>query len=58
VEERDKLLAHLELCARTLAAQAALAQLDDSRTDELLPDIRASVQALDEVLDALGAPPM
>ncbi len=51
---RPQLLAHLELQARTLAAQAALAQLDDSKTDSLLPEIRGQLRVMNETLDSLG----
>jgi hypothetical protein len=53
-EEKERLLAHLELQARTLAAQAALAQLDDSKTDDLLPEIRGQLVVMGETLDRLG----
>jgi hypothetical protein len=52
--EKERLLAHLELQARTLAAQAALAQLDDSKTDDLLPEIRGQLVVMGETLDSLG----
>lgn len=52
--ERQKLLVHLELQARTLAAQAALAQLDDSKTDSLLPEIRDQLVVMSQTLDTLG----
>lgn len=52
--ERHELLVHLELQARTLAAQAALAQLDDSKTDSLLPEIRDQLVVTSQTLDALG----
>ena len=54
VAEKDRLLAHLELQARTLAASAALAQLDDRKTDALLPEIRDQLVAIDETLERLG----
>ncbi|MBE2320535.1 hypothetical protein DVA67_031525 [Solirubrobacter sp. CPCC 204708] len=53
-QENERLLAHLELQARTLAAQAALAQLDDSKTDDLLPEIRSQLVVMGETLDSLG----
>ena len=53
-QEKERLLAHLELQARTLAAQAALAQLDDSKTDDLLPEIRGQLVVMGETLDSLG----
>ena len=53
-QEKDRLLSHLELQARTLAAQTALAQLDDSKTDGLLPEIRAQLMVMDETLTSLG----
>jgi hypothetical protein len=52
--ERQELLVHLELQARTLAAQAALAQLDDSKTDSLLPEIRDQLVVMSQTLDTLG----
>ena len=52
--ERHELLVHLELQARTLAAQAALAQLDDSKTDSLLPEIRDQLIVMSQTLDTLG----
>ena len=52
--ERDGQLAHLELQARTVAAQAALAQLDDSKTDGLLPEIRDQLAMMNQTLDGLG----
>ena len=51
---RHELLVHLELQARTLAAQAALAQLDDSKTDSLLPEIRDQLVVISQTLDTLG----
>lgn len=53
--EREQLLVHLELQARTLAAQAALALLDDSKTDGLLPEIREQLVVMNETLDRLDA---
>jgi cell division FtsZ-interacting protein ZapD len=52
--DRDELLAHLELQARTLAAMAALAQLDDTKTDELLAEIRNQLAVMSETLRRLG----
>ena len=54
-QAKERLLAHLELQAPTLAAQTALAQLDDSKTDELLPEIRGQLVMIDETLRSLGA---
>jgi hypothetical protein len=51
---REHLLAHLEIQARTMAAQAALAQLDDSKTDALLPEIRNQLAMINETLLSLG----
>jgi hypothetical protein len=42
MSKREDLLRHLEIQARTLAAQVALAWLDDSKTDMLLPEISRS----------------
>ena len=53
-QEKDRLLPHLELQARTLAAQTASAHLDDSKTDGLLPEIRAQIIVMDETLTSLG----
>jgi hypothetical protein len=52
--DKERLLAHLELQARTLAAQAALAQLDDSKTDVLLREVRLQLVVIDETLASLG----
>jgi hypothetical protein len=52
--EKERLLAHLELQARTLAAQAALAQLDDRKTDALLHEIRDQLVVMEETLQSLG----
>lgn len=52
--EKDELLAHLELQARTLAAMCALAQLDDSKTDILLPEVRGQLMTMNQTLDTLG----
>ena len=54
VAEKERLLAHLELEARTLAAQAALAQLDDRKTDALLHEIRDQLAVMEETLQSLG----
>jgi hypothetical protein len=55
MQPRDALLTHLELQARTLAAQAALAVLDDSKTDALLQEMRQNLVVIAETLDSLDA---
>jgi hypothetical protein len=52
-ESHDSLLAHLDLQMRTLGAMVTLSQLDDSRTEELVPAIRDQLAAMTETVDSL-----
>jgi hypothetical protein len=52
-DTHDSLLEHLDLQMRTLGAMITLAQLDDSRTDELVPAIRDQLAMMTETVDSL-----
>jgi len=49
------LLAHLDSQMRALGAMVTLAELDDNRTDELLPAIRDQLEVMGETVDSLQA---
>ncbi len=51
--DHDALLAHLDLQAQTLSAMVTLAHLDDSRTDDLIPEIRDQLDVMLETVDSL-----
>ena len=53
LDDHDSLLAHLEAQSRSLGAMVTLAELDDSRTDELLPAIRDQLAVMDETVETL-----
>jgi len=52
-DDHESLLAHLESQSRALGAMITLAELDDSRTDELLPAIRDQLAVMHETVETL-----
>jgi hypothetical protein len=52
-ETHDSLFSHLDLQMRILGAMITLAELDDSRTDELVPAIRDQLGVMAETVNSL-----